>query len=259
MVNVSVIIPTHNRGKFLRRTIDSVLKQTYKKYEIIVVDDGSTDNTREIVQTYGKKVRYIYQKNAGPSAARNKGIKNARGKYIAFLDSDDEFLPDKLKIQMKYLEEHPKCSFLYSYYYNVDKKGRVLKLREPKKCKKKSELRFLLLTKVFTVRTSTVVVKKEVFEEVGYFNEDYPYSQDWDMWLRIVSQYKGNCIKVPLAKYRLHNDNRSSKAIKKFHPAIYRHAMKLYGWSMEDLKKLNKKYGSNNSSKSIKTIEKVLQ
>jgi glycosyltransferase involved in cell wall biosynthesis len=106
MPKVSVIIPTYNRARFVTNAIDSVLAQTYSDYEIIVVDDGSTDNTREVLQPYMKDIRYIYQNNAGVSAARNAGIHTARGTWVAFLDSDDEWLPNKLDMQMSALGEN---------------------------------------------------------------------------------------------------------------------------------------------------------
>src|SRR4030042_6253183 len=104
---VSVIIPTYNRADCVTKSIDSVLSQTYNDYEIIVVDDGSTDNTRQILQSYVDKclIHYIYQDNAGCAAARNSGIRAAKGQWIAFLDSDDTWLPDKLAEQMQYLSE----------------------------------------------------------------------------------------------------------------------------------------------------------
>lgn len=257
IVDISVVIPTFNRAHFLKKTIDSALNQTFKNYEVIVVDDGSNDNTKEVAESYGNKIKYIYQKNAGPSSARNTGIMHASGTYIAFLDSDDEFLPSKLVMQMKYLRAHPECRFLYSYYYNVDKKGNILKLREPRKCHSKDELRFLLLARRFTIRTSTVVVHRDVFDEADYFNPNYFYSQDWDMWLRIAKICEGHCLKIPLVKYRLHDSNRSSSSIKTYHPKIFRNTMKLYKWDVKKLKKLNKKYGS--SKKFIRPIIKVIK
>lgn len=242
MPKVSVIIPTYNRGEFIGKAIDSVLKQTYTNYEIIVVDDGSTDDTRKVVKSYGKKVRYIYQENKGPSAARNRGINAAKGEYVAFLDSDDQFLPHKLQIQMNFIKKHSKCRFLYSWYYNTNKKGKNTKLRKPLATKNREFLQHSLYRRKFTIRTSTVVIQKRIFNKVGKFNERYLYSQDWDMWLRIVHIYRGYCIKKPLAKYGLHDNNRSSKSVKTYHPEIKKNTLNLYGWSKKKLKKLDKQY-----------------
>lgn len=247
MPKVSVIIPTYNRDKYLEKAIRSVLKQTYKNYELIVVDDGSTDKTKKIVKKYvkkyPKKVRYIYQDNRGPSAARNTGILNAKGKYITFLDSDDEYLPKMLKRQIAYMKKRPKCRFLYTWYYDISSNGKIKRKRKTKKFRTKKGLQRGLFFRKLTIRTSTVMIQKKVFKKTGLFNEKYWYSQDWDMWLRIAKYHRGHCLKEPLAKYRQHDSNRSSRGIKRYHPEIKRNIVKLYGWSEKKLKKLTKKYG----------------
>lgn len=248
MPKISVIIPTHNRDKYIEKAIKSVLKQTYKNYEIIVVDDGSTDKTEKIVKRFvkkhPKKVRYIYQKNKGPSAARNTGIKKAKGKYIALLDSDDEFLPKKLKRQIAYIKKRPKCRFLYTWYYNSNKNGKIDSKRRTKRCRSREALQYKLYTRQFTIRTSTVLIEKKVFEKTGLFNENYWYSQDWDMWLRIANYHRGYCLQEPLAKYRQHDSNRSSKGVKRYHKEIKKSILKLSGWDNKKLQKLKKKHGS---------------
>lgn len=243
MPQVSVVIPTYNRISFLRRAIESVLAQTYKDYEIVVVDDGSTDKTKDIVKKYGKKVRYIYQKNRGPSVARNIGIKKAKGKYIAFLDSDDRFLSNKLTMQIDYIKKHPNCKFLYTWYFNVNAKGKRKRLRKPKSCKKREQLQYLLYDKTFSIRTSTVLIQKECFKKAGYFNKKYWYSQDWDMWLRLSNYYTAHCLQRPLSEYRIHGDNRSGHKIERHHSDIKKSIKKLYGWDDKKIKKLRKMYG----------------
>lgn len=243
MPNISVIIPTYNRGVFIKKTIESVLTQTYKDYEVIVVDDGSTDDTWERVKQFDDSVRYIYQKNKGPSAARNTGILNAKGTYIAFCDSDDRFLPHKLQKQMDYIQKRPGCKFAYSWYYNVNRRGKITKLRQPGACINKEHLQYCLLTRKFTIRTSTVIIHKKCFEKAGLFNEKYWYSQDWDMWLRLAAYFKGYCQQEPLSEYRLHGNNRSSKSVKIYHPEILKSTIKLYGWDKETFNRLHKTYG----------------
>jgi glycosyltransferase involved in cell wall biosynthesis len=242
MTEISVIIPTYNRGIFLSEAIQSVLAQTYKDYEIIVVDDGSTDDTKEQVRAFGDQIRYIYQENQGPSAARNMGIQNAKGKYIAFCDSDDRFLPTKLEKQMEFIRNNPECYMLYSWYYNVNEKGEITKLRKPLTCENQEHLQYCLFTRKFTIRTSTVLVHKSCFEKAGLFNEKFWYSQDWDMWLRLAAYYHGYCVEEPLSEYWLHGDNRSSLSVKVHHPEIKESTLKLYGWNDEILAQLDERY-----------------
>ncbi|MNI22216.1 UDP-Glc:alpha-D-GlcNAc-diphosphoundecaprenol beta-1,3-glucosyltransferase WfgD [compost metagenome] len=242
MPDISVIIPTHNRSNFISHAIQSVLDQTYKDYEIIVVDDGSTDDTRERVKAFGDRVRYIYQRNQGPSAARNTGIRNAKGKYIAFCDSDDRFLPSKLEKQKEFVRKHRDCAFLYTHYYNVNDKGEILKLRKPTTCKNREHLQYCLFTRKFTIRTSTLLVHRKCFQKAGLFNEKYWYSQDWDMWLRLAAYYRGYCLEKPLSEYVLHKDNRSGLSVKVHHPEILKSTLNLYKWKDKTLAKLNRLY-----------------
>jgi glycosyltransferase involved in cell wall biosynthesis len=242
MPKVSVIIPTYNRGSFIGSTIESILNQTYKDFEVIVIDDGSTDDTEERVKVFGKKVRYIYQENSGPSAARNNAIRNAKGKYIAFCDSDDRFLPKKLEKQMKFIRKHNKCRFLYTYYYNVNAAGEITKLRKPVSCENQEHLQYCLFIRKFTIRTSTLLVHRDCFKKAGLFNEKYWYSQDWDMWLRLAGYERGYCLKEPLSEYWLHGDNRSSLSIKIHHPEIREQTLTLYRWNSNTLERLARLY-----------------
>ncbi|MEX2460149.1 MAG: glycosyltransferase [Paenibacillaceae bacterium] len=238
----SVIIPTYNRERFVGKAIKSVLQQTCTDYELIVVDDGSTDHTSRIVKSFGAQVRYVYQKNRGSSEARNTGIRLAKGKYIAFLDSDDQFLPDKLNRNKMFLKSHPNCRFLYSWYYDLKRKGKRSLVRNIKGFMDINKFRFHLYKRKFTIRTSTVVIDQSCFKNTGLFNLNYPYSQDWDMWLRLACHYHGYCQKAPLAVYRRH--------IRKQIPAGNRHlnirrtAYKLYQWNRATLHRLHKKYGA---------------
>ena len=227
----SVIIPTYNRAKYLKKAIKSVLKQTYRNFEVIVVDDGSKDKTKKVAKRFGGQIRYIRQKHRGPSAARNTGIKHARGRYIAFLDSDDKFLPRKLEKNRQFLLKHPKCKFLYSWYYDVNRKGKRVKLVKTPRCKSKKEIQKKLYKRKFTIRTSTVVVKRQCFDEVGYFNPKYLRSQDWDMWLRLVAKYRAYCQRIPLTEYRRHKRRISRGKKSRYHAAIRKNARRLFGWT----------------------------
>jgi glycosyltransferase involved in cell wall biosynthesis len=205
---VSVIIPTYNRAHLIVRAIRSVLNQTYQDFEIIVIDDGSTDNTEEIIRGFkDKKVKYIkkYKENKGSSIARNIGIKVARGKYIAFLDSDDEWLPEKLDKQIKVLQsESPEVGVVYSNLCYMDENGKSMnKLRNPKK---EGYIYEDLFGKNYVGTDSTLLIRKECFHRVGLFDDLLNTQQDWDMWIRIAKYYRFALIKVPLVKYRLHSN-----------------------------------------------------
>lgn len=211
---------------------------------MIVVDDGSTDKTPKKVKSFGNKLIYLRQENQGGSAARNRGIEIATGKYVVFLDSDDKWHPKKLQKVKKYIKQHPQAKFIYTWYYHTDRKGKITLLRKCLHPKSLDEFRYMLLNRIFTVRTSTVVLRRKVFDKVGMFNEEYPYTHDWDMWLRLAKYYRGHCIPKPLSYYRFHNSMISQQKKKIFfRTRVRRNALKLYGWSSKKLKKLEKKYG----------------
>ncbi|WP_438347158.1 glycosyltransferase [Paenibacillus sp. FA6] len=235
----SVIIPTYNREKFIGRAIKSVLQQTCTDYELIVVDDGSTDQTSKIVKSFGERVRYVYKKNGGPSAGRNKGITLAKGKYIAFLDSDDLYLPVKLQKNKEFLETHPECHFLYSWYYSVRRGRRKQLISNIKGVSDLNKFRLQLYGRTFTIRTSTAVIHHSCFDKVGLFNTKYRYSQDWDMWLRLACHYRGYCQKEPLVLYRRHN--RRAIPMGNRHRRIRENAYKLYRWDKATLLSLKKR------------------
>jgi len=202
---VSVIIPTYNRANLIEKAIKSALKQTYKDFEIIVVDDGSIDNTEEIVKDFTDfRIHYICHKhNQGVSAARNTGIKTCRGEYIAFLDSDDEWLPGKLDKQIKVLQsESSEVGVVHSDLLYIDENGKNMnKLRNPKKG---GYIYEDLLGKNCVGPPSTLLIKKECFNRVGLFDNLLNAQEDWDMYIRIAKYYKFTFIKIPLVKYRKH-------------------------------------------------------
>ena len=206
---VSVIIPTYNRANLIEKAIKSVLSQTYQDFEIIiVVDDGSTDNTEEIMKGFkDKRVKYIkeYKENRGISVARNTGIKMAKGKYIALLDSDDEWLPEKLDKQIKvFKSEFPEVGVVYSNALYIDESGKNMnrKLRNSKKAE--GYIYEDLLGKSCVGSPSSFLIKKECFNRVGLFDDLLSGQEDWDMWIRIAKYYRFALIKIPLVKYRLH-------------------------------------------------------
>lgn len=204
---VSVIIPTYNRANLIGKAIKSVLNQTYQDFEIIVIDDGSTDNTEDVIRSFpDKRVKYIKKyKNKGISVARNIGIKVARGKYIALLDSDDEWLPEKLDKQINILKsESPEVGVVYSNALYIDENGKNInrKLRNSKKVE--GYIYEDLLGKYCVGPPSTFLIKKECFNRVGLFDDLLSGQEDWDMWIRIAKYYRFALIKIPLVKYGLH-------------------------------------------------------
>lgn len=203
---VSIIIPTYNYEKFISAAIDSVLLQSHDDIEILVVDDGSTDSTRQIVSNYDSRIKYIYQDNKGPSSARNHGIELATGDFIGFLDADDVFLKNKLEHQLEYFSEHPSCGLTYSDYYCVDKDLRIMESYRSKGFKDRKKALEGLVEKNY-INTSTVLMKRKVIEKVGVFNEEYKYLEDLDYWLRIGLEHDFGYVNKFLVKTRSHGYN----------------------------------------------------
>lgn len=205
---VSVIIPTYNRAQLIAMAIDSVLAQTYKDLEIIVVDDSSTDNTEELVKGFIKRdnrIKYIkHDINKGGAEARNTGIKNARGDYVAFLDSDDMWVSEKLERQINIFEENDDIALVYSNFIRVNDAGEHIGLGiKPKTIISGFIFREILLRKVY-VPLQTWIVRKDCFEEVGGFDTEFRTSHDRDMIVRIARQYKIFGVKEPLTLFRRH-------------------------------------------------------
>ncbi|MBN1360267.1 MAG: glycosyltransferase [Sedimentisphaerales bacterium] len=192
---ISVVIPAYNAERFIRRTIDSVLAQTYRDFELIVVDDGSTDDTREVVESYGSRVCYIYQKNAGDGPARNTGIAAAKGEWIAFLDHDDEWLPNKLELQVALLERNPElrwcgANFERSCLHVRQAAGDTEKLTQTMAGRDYFDNFFTAVaTQGCALVTMTMIVHREVFEQVGVFDSCWALCADFDMWWRITYRF----------------------------------------------------------------------
>ncbi|MCK9615400.1 MAG: glycosyltransferase family 2 protein [Candidatus Omnitrophica bacterium] len=200
----SVIIPTYNRKQFLKIALASILAQTFNDYEVIVIDDGSSDGTREMLEGRGawnppsprlqrtgvgrgEKIKYIYQENKGPAAARNLGIKNAKGKFICFLDTDDRFREDKLKVTYDYIKNHPQYKIFHTeeIWY---RKGSLLTQKIYHK--KPTGWVFENAVRMCSISISTAAIEKNIFNEVGLFDESMPACEDYDFWLRVTNKYK---------------------------------------------------------------------
>ena len=204
MPKVSVIIPTYNYAHFLPEAIQSVLDQTCRDFALFVVDDGSMDNTREVVARFGPRVNYIYQENKGYSAARNVGIMLSQGEVVAFLDADDLWLPEKLEVQVAYLDSHPEVSVVYSHFLNIDEDGNVLPQSQ------RTHYTGMIFERLLLgnfIQMPTVAVRWECLTDLGLFDESLRTTADWELWLRLTRKYRVGYIDQPLAKYRRHGSS----------------------------------------------------
>jgi glycosyltransferase involved in cell wall biosynthesis len=200
---VSVIIPVYNRAHLVNRAIESVLNQTYQDFELIVVDDGSTDNTAEVVHSVrDERIKYVrHQSNRGPSAARNTGIRAASGELIGFLDSDDEWLPEKLQRQVdKFDSASANVGLVYGGYVVIDNEKKKT-IREVYPKKRGYMFKEMLKMAGPPDYVSMTLVRRECFEKVGLFDEGMRFVEDWDMWVRIAAQYKFDFVGEMVAKY----------------------------------------------------------
>jgi glycosyltransferase involved in cell wall biosynthesis len=209
MPQVSVVIPAYNSARYVREAIQSVLSQTYSKFEVVVVDDGSTDDTESAVRSFGDRVTYVRQDNKGAGAARNEGIKKSEAPYVAFLDSDDLWLPGKLAEQIPLLEQDPEIGLVYSDWAVVPQQGET----------EQSHLRNLPATSGYVfdalvqcgfILTSGTVVRRSCLDDVGIFDETLAIAQDYDLWLRIAYRWKVTLVNKPLVIKREWNGNLSS-------------------------------------------------
>ncbi|MBL7215323.1 MAG: glycosyltransferase [Phycisphaerae bacterium] len=210
-ITISTVIPVYNNERFVGRAIESVLKQTVPAHEIVVVDDGSTDGTADVVRSFGEKVTLIQQSNAGVSAARNTGIQAAKGNWIAFLDSDDEWLPEKIQLQLELLGRNPDLMWMTGNYEEcLCDENRRAPHALPQRC-----LQFLCGKDYYDSylhaiqlyqwgHTSCMLIWRQVFDEVGMFNTDISLAEDMDLWLRIGYHYpKVGFLAKPLSIYHL--------------------------------------------------------
>jgi glycosyltransferase involved in cell wall biosynthesis len=205
---ISVIIPTYNRCWILKEALDSVLSQEYNDFEIIVVDDGSNDATAALLSFYGDRITTIYQDNSGVSAARNAGILMAKGNYIAFLDSDDMWLPQKLSCQIDFFRSHPEAAICQTDEIWIRNGVRV----NPKnRHKKPSGMIFEPSLQLCLVSPSAVMIQKSLFDAIGLFNEAFPACEDYDLWLRIGLYYPIYLIERQMVVKRGGHDDQLSR------------------------------------------------
>lgn len=207
----SVIVPTYNRRAYILETLESIWAQTCQDYEILVVDDGSTDGTGELLEAYVRQGRlhYVYQPNQGESAARNHALRLAKGRYYAFLDSDDLFHPEKLEKQAAYLDANPDAGMVHTFFTKFDDSGADLGCRDTSHLTGRVYPRLLLDWSVL-LPPSCVAVRASVMQHVGGFDTSLRWGPDLDLWRRITAHYPIGCVPEPLTRMRVHPGNVSA-------------------------------------------------
>lgn len=204
-LQISVVIPTRNRAQYLVQALESVFAQTYQPAEIIVIDDGSTDDTRTQLSDLidAKKIRYVFQQPKGVSAARNKGIESALYPYIAFLDSDDLFLPTKLEKQIKLFENQPELGFVHCCFSKFTDQGRDLGTRDTSRHSGRIYPQILLEWSVL-MAMPCMLARTEAIRNVGGFDESMIWAEDMDLWRRMSRRYEVGVVDEVLVRVRVH-------------------------------------------------------
>jgi glycosyltransferase involved in cell wall biosynthesis len=218
---VSTIIPVYNAQPFIRETLEAALAQTFDDHEVIVVDDGSTDGTCKIVEEYRGQVKLLRQENAGPAAARNRGVANVSSEWIAFLDADDVWETGKLEMQLTRAAETG-SSFVYTNRENIGDLKHVAKIQSESVVLHEGHVFERLLMGNF-ITLSSVLMKRSVFEDLGGFNEDVSImaTADWEFWLRVAQKHEIVMCKTPLVKYRFHSTG-MSRSVTTMQSSIFR-------------------------------------
>ncbi len=229
MSHVSVVIPTYNGSKYLIQTIESVLLQTFRDFELIVVDDGSDEDIEGLLLSYRDSIHYLRIENSGPAAARNAGIKLSKGEYIALLDHDDVWSPDNLYNKIRLLENHPDCAMVYSYPELIDSSGHAIPQEYPSCFPSGAVFEdFLLRNRIVTF--SCVLFRKEIFERVGLLDDrrEITCCDDYDMWLRITDVSPIVFSSDRSVYYRIHENNlvRNHDVSINSHMTIFRESLK---------------------------------
>ena len=205
---VSVIIPTYNRAALVRDAVRSVLEQTFSDFELIVIDDGSTDGTDAVMAGFDdRRLFYIKQENRGRSAARNRALSRARGRFIAFLDSDDLYLKDKLEKQVAYMDRNPDVDMIYTSAICVDEAGRPLDKQIYTAEVEGDIYRQVAFFQPVTITLPTVMLRREVLDTIGNFDERMDRFEDTDLWRRIAKRFKVGILREPTCILKTHDDN----------------------------------------------------
>ena len=200
---VSIVVPAYNAAPFISDALQSIQDQTYRDYEVIVVDDGSTDETAQVVSSF-PSVRLLRQKNQGAAAAKNSGISAARGSYVAFLDADDTWMPSKLELQLAFLNDNPELGMAISEHIIVEEDGREW-VSDKRLLFEGDPVRNIFLNSV--VATPTVVIRRHVFSDVGLFDESLLCAEDENFWMRVGMRYPIGLLQQPLTKVRVRSSS----------------------------------------------------
>ncbi len=209
MKKVSVVIPVYNGAAFLAEALGSIFNQTYSPYEVIVVDDGSTDSSRSIVEQFADNIVYVWQENRGPAFARNRGIERAQGEYIAFLDADDKWLSNKVERQIACFETNKTAAMVYTKMVNFrDSDGQELEILPPRVISGRIVDEILMKGLILL---STVMIKTEILRRIGGFDESLPTAEDTNLYIRIAKEYDVYGVDEVLVKRRRHIGNLSEK------------------------------------------------
>lgn len=203
---VSVVIPTYNRADLLPSALDSVLAQTHPHLEVLVVDDGSTDDTLRVLEGYGERIAVVRQDNAGPSAARNHGIRKTTGAFVAFLDSDDVWLPDKLARQLEVFAAHPDTGMVGGGCRYMDAEGNDL--GGVTRCPHVIPLEDFQIFTALPGSASNAVIRRKALEEVGLFDDTLQRAEDRELWMRIAERYPVRGVPEPTVLIRVHGGER---------------------------------------------------
>ena len=210
MPRVSVIIPAYNAANFIRETVDSALAQTHRDLEVIVVNDGSTDDTLSRLQQYGSRIQVLDLTNGGVARARNAGVKLATGSWIAFLDADDLWRPEKIERQL----HHSDAPLRYTDRLNIGARGDLPELQSLVTPMYEGDLFLTLMLQGNFITTSSVLVQRELFEKLNGYFTGLNGTEDWDLWLRIAERHRVGLCAEPLISYRFHPGGLSRNYVK---------------------------------------------
>jgi len=213
MPTISVIIPVYNGEKTIKQTVESVLNQTFKDFELLIINDGSQDATLEIIQAINdERIQVFSYQNSGVSASRNRALTKAKGEFISFIDADDLWTPNKLELQLKALQDNPQAAVAYSWSDWIDESGQFLRSGGHITVNGKAYEKLLL--RDFIESGSNPLIRKQALDEVGYFEQSVTPAEDWDMWLRLAARYEFVTVEVPQILYRISPNSASFNIVK---------------------------------------------